>query len=164
MEKDCIICFETTLEIETSLQRIADEERLNVSLVVESIVNNYLKENKEFKGSYLEQRRFERQKVDIQAFIGHSDWPRRDFKECKILDISMSGIRLSIPRETGFRIQEDAKDTTFSIIFTLPKNLWAINVKFQPRRIYEAEAEIQVGAIFVKPTFHTFTALSNYLM
>ena len=166
MEKDYIICFETTLEIRNTLEKIAEEEKLTVSLVVESMVCNYLKDNKEFKGSYADRRRFERKAVDIPAFIGNPEWRRRDFKEGKILDISLGGIRFSVPKGTELEIQEseDSKEAKLSVIFTLPKNLWAVNVKFKPKRVYETEDEIQIGAALVNPDYHTYMALQNYLM
>jgi len=164
MEKDQLICFETTLEAKNTIEKIASELKLSVPLVVESIVNDHLQEQNETKCQFFDRRHFERKQVDIAAFMGHTDQPRRDFKEGKIVDLSMAGVKFSIPKDTKIDIQENAKDDTLSIIFSLPQMPWPVHVKIQPKRLCEREERTEIGAIFVKPDQYSFNALSSYLM
>jgi hypothetical protein len=100
MEKDITICFQTTSEIGNALERIAKEEDQSLSSVVESIIYHYLQDNKGFKGINQNRRRLERKNVCLPAFVGDPSWQHYDFEEGTILDISLGGVRLSVPKGT----------------------------------------------------------------
>jgi hypothetical protein len=138
MEKSTRICFQTTSEISNILDSIAENEKLSVSEVVNSIINEYLKGDKNSQGIKQNHRRFKRKKVALPAYIGDPRWQRSDFEAITILDVS--------------------------IIFRLPDNHWPINVQISPQRVLESTKEVQVGAALVNPDFHAYSALQKYLM
>ncbi|NPU86432.1 MAG: PilZ domain-containing protein [Syntrophaceae bacterium] len=166
MEKGITVCFQITLEISNALDKIAKYEKRSVSEVVGLIIDHYLKENKEFQGIKQNRRRFERKKVDLPAYIGDPRWQRSDFEAITIMDISIGGIRFSIPKGTKLEIQRNSDSDTekFSIIFRLPNYYWPINVEIAPQRVIESSEEFQVGAALVNPDFHAYSALQKYMI
>lgn len=164
MEKGTIICFQTTSEISNTLDSIAENEKLSVSEVVDSIINRYLKDDKQSQGIKQNHRRFERKKVDLPAYIGNPRWQRRDFEAINILDVSIGGIRFAVPKGTKLEIRNDSGSDNFIIIFSLPNYHWPINVQISPQRVFESTEEVQVGAALVNPDFHAYSALQKYLM
>jgi hypothetical protein len=166
MEKSTRICFQTTSEISNILDSIAENEKLSVSEVVDSIINRYLKDAKECQVIKQNHRRFERKKVALPAFIGDPRWKRRDFEAITMLDISIGGIGFAVPKGTKLEIRNNSVSGSdnFIIIFSLPNNHWPINVKISPQRVFESEEKVQVGAALVNPDFHAYSALQKYLM
>ena len=166
MEKSTRICFQTTSEISNILDSIAVNEKLSVSEVVDSIINQYLKDDKKSQGIKQNHRRFERKKVALPAYIGDPRWQRSDFEAITILDVSIGGIRFAVPKGTKLEIRSDSDSDSdnFIIIFRLPNNHWPINVQISPQRVFESTEEVQVGAALVNPDFHAYSALQKYLM
>jgi len=164
MVKDGTISFQTSSEIRHYLEKLAEQEKQSVPFVVESIIHNYLKENKVLESIYQSRRRSERIKADLPAFIGDPRWQRKNFIAVKIIDLSFGGIRFSAPKGTRLAIESNGEAAEFKVIFTLPNTSWPINVKFHPRRVSESEEEDHVGAAFVNPDFYTCTVLQKYLI
>jgi hypothetical protein len=166
MEKGITICFQTTSETSNALDKIAEDEKLGVSEIVDIIINRYLKDNNEFPGIKQNRRRFERKKVDIPAHIGDPRWQRCNFEAITILDISIGGIRFAVPKGTKLEIQKDSDSATdkFIVIFRLPNYHWPINVQIAPQRVFESTEEVQVGAALVNPDFQAYSALQKYMI
>ena len=164
MKKDNTICFQTSSEIKSSLEKIAEKERQSVSSVVESIIYHYLKNNKAVEGIFQNRRRFERKKVSIPAYIGYTRWQSDDFVAGTILEISLGGIKMSIPKGTEMEIQNVSKTDEISVIFRIPSCHWPISVKINPRGVYESAEEVQFGASLINPNFQAYSALQKYLM
>ena len=164
MIKDSTISFQTSSEICRCLERLAEQEMQSVPSVVESIIYSHLKDNKVFEGIFQSRRRSERIKVGLPAFIGDPRWQREEFIAVHIIDLSFGGIRFSAPKGTRLVLQNDSASAEFNVIFTLPNTLWPINVKFHPRRVFESDKEVHVGAALVDPDFYTCMVLQKYLM
>jgi len=166
MEKSTRICFQTTSEISNILGSIAENEKLSVSEVVNSIINRYLKDDKESQGIKQNHRRFERKKVGLPAYIGDPRWQRQDFEPITILDVSIGGIGFAVPKGTKLEIRNDSESDpdNFIIFFRLPNCPWPIKVQISPQRVLESAEEVQVGAALVNPDFHVYSALQKYLM
>ncbi len=114
-------------------------------------------------GVFLNRRRFERKKVSIPAYIGYTRWQPHDFVAGTMLDISLGGIRLSIPKGTKVEIQNVSETDELSIIFSIPTSLWPISMKINPQRIFESAEEVQVGASLINTNFQAYSALQKYL-
>jgi hypothetical protein len=166
MENGTRICFQTTSEISNTLESIAENKKLSVSEVVDSIINRYLKDDKESQDIKQNHRRFERKKVGLPAYIGDSRWQRCDFEAITILDVSIGGIRFAVPKGTKLEIRNGSNSDSDNliIIFHLPNYHWPINVQISPQRVFESTEEVQVGAALVNPDFHAYSALQKYLM
>jgi hypothetical protein len=164
MKKDNTICFQTSSEIKRFLEKIAEKESQSVSSVVESIIYHYLKNDKAVEGIFQNRRRFERKKVSIPAYIGDTRWQRHDFVAGTILDISLGGIKMSIPKGTKVEIQNVNEADKFSIIFRIPNYHWPISVKISPQGVFESTEEVQFGAALINPDFQAYSALQKYLI
>jgi hypothetical protein len=164
MKKDTTICFQTSPEISHCLEKIAEREKMSVSSLVESIVHNYLKDDKPAEGTFQNRRRFERKKITIPAYIGYARWQRDDFEESTILDISLGGIKMSIPKGAKVDVQNVRDTEEISVIFRIPSCYWPISVKIAPQAVSETTEDVQVGAAIVNPDFQAYSALQKYLM
>lgn len=80
-----------------------------------------------------------------------------------ILEISLRGIRFTIPKETVLSISADQTNSEFSLSFTLPGNMLPIIVKCLPKWVNETPAEVQIGAVFEDIVFPFRKALEEYL-
>lgn len=164
MVKDSTISFQTSSEICRHLEKLAEQEKQSVPSFVEAIVCSHLKEKKLLEGIVQSRRRSERIKVGLPAFIGDSRWQRWEFIAVNIIDLSFGGICFSAPKGIGLVIESNSETAELNVIFTLPKTLWPIKVKFQPQRVIEGADTVQVGATLVNPDFYACTALQKYLM
>ena len=166
MGKSTKICFSTTSEIKDALHKIAEDAHLTVSEVIQQIIEHHLEEGCRRQGTKPDQRRFERKKIGLSAYIGDPRWQRTDFESVKIMDISIGGIGFTLPIGTKLEIQKDmdGNKETFLMIFRLPNYHWPINVQVAPQWIYECPNEIQVGATLVNPDFYAYSALQKHLM
>lgn len=164
MQKDTTICFQTSSETKACLEKIAAKEDRSVSSLVESIIHNYLKNDKPVEGTCQNRRRFERKKITIPAYIGYTRWQRDDFEESTILDISLGGIKMSIPKGAKVDVHNVRDSEEISIIFRIPSCYWPISVKITPQAVFESTDNIQIGASIINPDFQAYTALQKYLM
>jgi hypothetical protein len=164
MNKDNTICFQTSSEIKSLLEKIAEKESQSVSSVVETIICHYLKNDKSLGSVFQNRRRYERKEVSIPAYIGDPRWQRHDFVAGTILDISFGGIRMSIPKGTKVEIENADETDKFSVIFRIPDYHWPVNVKISPRRVIDSEEVVQIGASLTNPDFHAYSALQKYLI
>jgi len=119
-----------------------------------------------FQGITQNRRRFERKKVDLPAYIGDPRWQRHDFEFITILDISMGGIRMVVPKRMKLKIRKgnDSAPDKLIIIFRIPDFFWPIKVQISPERVLELTAEIQIAATIVEPSFPSHSILQKYLM
>ena len=125
------------------------------------------------RGSFLEKiaersnnqdrRGFERKRVNCRACIGEDQSKAGEFATGTIMDISIGGIRFSVPKGKKLEINTDSETAAFSISFTLPENHWPIGVKCRPKRIVESADEVQIGAAFVDTDIRSYHALRQYL-
>jgi hypothetical protein len=102
--------------------------------------------------------------LTLKAFIGDPKWQRKDFVEGTIIDISLGGIKFSVPKGTKVEILVGDKLTEYSVIFTLPNQLWKTNMKCRSPRVVESRDAVQVGAAFVSPDFSTCSVLQKCLI
>ena len=163
MEKDTTICFQTSFHVNKLLEDIAAERKTTVSSVVDDIVRSHFKESKESDKPEHDRRRFERKVVDLSAYLGNSNWQRREFEAITILDISIGGVKFSIPKGTKLEIKTGCEIDKFIIIFRLPNYSWPISIEISPQRIFETEHEIQIGAALLNPDYCAYTALQSFL-
>jgi hypothetical protein len=163
MKKNVSICFRTSAAIRDALSNIAEEERKSVSSVIESIIYQHLKTGIAIDGIGKERRRFLRKKVSLPAFIDAADSRKREFEAGTVLDISMGGIRFSVPKGTKFEAQNGSNDSEFSVLFILPEESKPVRIKCRTMQIYDESQVLQIGAAFMDADFNSYRALHNYL-
>jgi hypothetical protein len=111
-----------------------------------------------------DRRRSERRKVALPAFIGAAHSNARDFETGTVLDISLGGIRFSVPKGTTVELRMEGDRNEFSVIFTLPNAHWRTNVICRPQRIVESANNVQIGASVLNPDYFYKKSLHKYDM
>ena len=86
------------------------------------------------------------------------------FHTAKVMDISLGGIRLSIPQGVNLAIHKDIETNELHIVFTLPEATHPINVKCKPRNVHEYGEDIQIGADFIDSDFNSYQTLQKHLI
>jgi hypothetical protein len=163
IHKSNAIYLQISSEIKHFLEKIAEKERKTVSAVVESIVRHHFKNEKAVEVISQNRRRFERKKTSIPAYIGDARWQRHDFVAGTILDLSLGGIKMSIPKGTRVEFRTAGVPDELNVIFTIPTSLWPISMRISPHRVFESAEEIHFGASLINPSFPAYSALQKCL-
>jgi len=156
MKKHTTICFRTSSEIRIAIETIAENERQSLSSLIESILFRHLKETKSLPVSGTERRRHDRKKISVPALIRESNEGKNDFETGAILDISLYGMRISVPKGTQLEIKAEGASSTIEVTFTLPNATQLLRMKCQPQRT--------IDAAIVDSDFNSYRTLQNYLM
>ncbi len=164
MSKDITICFRTSTEIRNSLQKVADAERQTMSAIIDNMLYQYLSEKKALQDIERERRQYIRKPVSLPALVMDQNEENRALQTGKVLDISLGGLLISIPKGGKLEVSASGETNEFTIIFTLPEAMQPINVKCKPQRTFESEGDVQIGANFVDSDFHSYQTLQKYLI
>ena len=164
MRKDSLICFRLSKNLHESLINVAQEERRSLSSAIEIVLTNYLKERKVLKGIKKENRQYPRKAVSVPTFINQASSGETKLHTGSITDISLNGVRISIPQDVPCEIFAEPDKCKFEIIFTLPNGNRPIHLTCESRRVLDSKEHIQVGASFVDGDFNSYKALQTYLM
>jgi len=162
MKKEVTICFRTSDELRGALENAAHEDHRSLSSAIELILTDYLEKNHEFPHQK-ERRRFVRKQVSIPAQIRSIDSDNKEH-EAVILDISLSGLRVSLPKESMPEIYEGADDSKFETSCALPEEEKSIRIVCRPQRVIPVNGDIHVGASFVDSEFTNYQQLQQYLV
>ncbi len=163
MKKDSIICFRVSKELHKSLIKIAHKEKRSLSSIIEIVLTGYTKDHQSFKDIKKERRQFPRKSILAPALIKKYGPGETKLDTGSITDISLTGLQITIPRDTSSLII-DAQTSKFEIIFTLPNKNRPIYLTCELRRIVDAEDSINVGASYIDANFQSYKALQTYLM
>lgn len=110
-----------------------------------------------------DRRGFERKPMNCRACIGEDRSRTGEFAMGTVLDISIGGVRFSIPKDKKLEIGINGETVELSISFTLPNTHWPIGVRCRPKRIVESTDEVQIGAAFVDTDIRSYHALRQHL-
>ena len=135
---------------------------------LEQIVNCHLfndsKNRKVFNGFKKEKRQYPRIITSIPAFISNGGSGEEKLRIGSIVDISLGGLRISIPRGMKYKVLIGPQTTEFEIITTLPDENKPIQLKCKSQRVVYSKDNIHVGASIIDADFHSYKAFKNYLM
>jgi hypothetical protein len=159
--KGVTVCFRTSEELRSALEKAAHQDRRSLSSAIELILTDYLEKNHEFSGK-AERRRYVRKQVLIPAHVKSIDSEKKEH-EAVILDISLSGLRVSLPKNSMPEIYEGAKTSAFETLFMLPQEEKSIRMVCRPERVVPVNGSIHVGASFVDSDFMHYRQLQQYL-
>ena len=153
LETNCNICALKEMDLCPYLERLA-----------KCHIFNALKGQKVFNNINKEKRRYTRTITSIPAFINKNGSRKAIIPIGSIMDISLGGLRVSIPRGMKYKVLTGLRKTGFEITFTLPGEKEPIHVNCKSRRVVDSEDNIHVGASIIDADFNSYTALANYLM
>jgi len=160
MKKNSLICFRASKALHESLAQIAHADRRSLSSMIEMILTNYLTDKKTFPG--IEMRKHPRKPVSLPTVIN-----QREFEQIGkglIIDISLGGARILIPKDFEQNITINSKGSKFDIIFDLSAENNPIKMVCESIRVVDDDASIIVGAFFVDAEFNSYQSLQTYLM
>jgi hypothetical protein len=161
MGKGVTICFRTSEWLRSGLEAIAREEKRSLSQVIELILEEYLKEHADFPAQE-ERRRFTRKPATIPALVKGSDSPNTELHGAVILDISLGGIRISLPKDCLTGLGEKSGASQFETSFVLPDEDRPIRIVCQSKRVVPVNGNVYIGASFVDSEFVTYQQLQKY--
>jgi hypothetical protein len=162
MKKEVTICFRTSEELRSAVEKAARDDHRSLSSAIELILTNYLETNHEFSHQNKERRRFVRKQVSIPAHV-KSIGSQKKKLNAVILDISLSGLRVSLPKEAMPEIYEGAGTSAFETSFVLPQEEKGIRMVCRPERVVPVNGNIHVGASFIDSEFANYQQLQRYL-
>jgi hypothetical protein len=161
MRKDITICFRTSKELRKSLEEVAREERRSLSALIQNALHDFVNQKKSLP-SGKEKRRHPRKEVflpTLASLVG-----TEGLHAGVILDISLGGLRLSVPKEYDFDIQKDDETARINILFTLPAEKSTVALKCKPNRIRQTNGETEVAVAFSDCDFPSYQKVQNYLL
>jgi hypothetical protein len=161
MSKGVTICFRTNEWLRSGLEAIAREEKRSLSQVIELILEDYLKEHADLSAQE-ERRRFTRKPTTIPAFVKGSDSPNTELHGAVILDISLGGLRISLPKDFIAEISDKSRGSQFETSFVLPDGDRPIRVVCQSKRVVPVNGNVYIGATFVDSELVTYQQLQKY--
>lgn len=164
MKKDSIICFRVSKDLHEALAHIAQNEKRSLSSVIDIVLSHYVKEHKSVKSLTKERRQYPRKGIIAPVLIKQHDSGETKIDTGSITDISLGGVRITIPRDAKCVISRDADPCKFEIIFTLPNENKLVYLMCEPRSVINDEESVHVGASFVDANFQNYKTLQTYLM
>ena len=162
MKKDCLICFRAGKDLHEALVRISKEDQRSVSAMIEMILTSHLKERKSIPADKKEQRQYPRKAISVPTIINQLENGQMGMGS--ISEISLSGVRILIPKEMQNDIRIHTQGTKFEIVFNLPKENKPIKLSCESRRVIDDKDCIHVGAAFIDAGFQNYKTLQTYLM
>jgi hypothetical protein len=162
VEKDSLICFRASKELHESLSQVAKEDRRSLSSTIVNALTKYLKEEKAFRGVKKEKRQYPRKALSVPAVMNRLDLGKMGVGS--ITEISLSGVRVLIPKDFNNTMQIDSQGSQFEIVFNLPSENRPIKLSCESNRVVDSLDSIHIGASFVDADFQSYKALQTYLM
>lgn len=162
MKKEITICFRTSDQLRSALEEVARKDRRSLSSAIELILTDYVSKSSLFPQQH-ERRRHTRKVVSLQARVKSGARAGRQH-EAVILDISLSGLRLTLPKECMPEIYAGADAPQFEASFALPEEERALRFLCKPERVVPINGSIHVGASFVDSEFVDYQQLQQYLI
>ena len=111
-----------------------------------------------------EKRQYPRIITSIPAFISNGRSGKEKLRIGSIVDISLGGLRISIPKGMKHEVLTGPKTTEFEIITKLPDGTKPIHLTCKSQRVLSYKDDIHVGASVVHADFRSYKAFKNYLM
>ena len=164
MEKDSLICFRVSRDLQESLVTISLDERRSLTSIIETVLVAYLQMRKMIKETNIERRSHRRKTVLAPALIKQYSPGGTKLDTAVITDISLGGIHITIPKDAKHEISVAPQKSRFEIVFTLPDDNKPIYMTCEPRRFVDSGESIRVGASFTDDVSQSYKTLQTYLM
>jgi hypothetical protein len=162
-KRNVMICFRTTEDLRNAMGRYAAEDRRTLSSMIESVISEHL-EKHGYKTIAQEKRRRLRKPVNIPAFVSEAGSETKLRQSGVIVDISLNGLRISIPKQAVDKINFDNSATTLDVTFALPEAAQPLNIRCKPIRLVDDRESVHIGAAFVDSDFKSYQILQQYLI
>jgi len=164
LARSVTICFRTSESLRNELEKIAGEDRRTLSSTIENILYDHIEKRKSATTFREEKRRFPRKNVSVPALISMAGAPLTEPRVGMLVDISLGGLRISVPGGLPLELRADGESSRLSIVFTLPHIKKALTVQAVPRHVFKYEDDTGIGTSFVDADLATYQMLRTYLM
>ena len=155
------------IDIDTlqNLQLLAERNIMDVGILINQMLKNFLHEVITSDLGVSEKRRFKRKKTIIPALVykkaRNSEMGR--YITTTVLDISIGGTKLAIPLEDDSRIEIFNNNSEFEIILHLSDTEAVSRFKCQLRHSAKDDKIQNIGAAFLQCDEYSHKELSKYL-
>ena len=164
MARTVTICFRTSEDLRREIEMIAAEDRRTLSSTIENILYEHLEKRKNIERFQGEKRRFPRKNISVPALISRPGAQPSEARAGMLIDISLGGLRISVPGGMPLELQADGESSRLSVVFTLPHIKKALTVHAVPRHVFKFEDDTGIGTSFVDADLGTYQTLRTYLM
>ena len=162
IKKEITICFRTTDELRNALEGVARQDRRSLSSVIELILTDYVGKSQVLPHQR-ERRRNPRKVVSLRAHV--KGGPKGKWEhEATVLDLSLSGLRLSLPKECMPDVYGAPGASQFETSFAVAEDGRALKFVCMPQRVVPVNGSAHVGARFVDSEFADYQELQQYLV
>lgn len=162
MRKESLICFRTSKDLHESLAYIAKKSRRSLSSIIEMALTSYAKERRAFQGVANDKRQYPRRVLSVPVVINLRESGQMAIGA--IMDISLGGVRILIPRNFKYQIPIADKGSRFEIVFSISSEKQPVSLICESKRVIDTEEGICVGASFIDADFNSYKILQTYLM
>ncbi|PKN07460.1 MAG: hypothetical protein CVU73_11885 [Deltaproteobacteria bacterium HGW-Deltaproteobacteria-8] len=160
INKDVTICFRTNSKIQAALKAVAEQEQLNVSALINSLLEEYLKTT---TGD--EKRRHNRKKASIPVTIHGKSVSGSVLLSGTIQDVSLSGVRIAVADPDKTTLAINAEINRFEIVFRLPDgSLRPVSITCKPSRVSKVGEDLHIGAAFQDGDLQSYFEIQGFLM
>jgi hypothetical protein len=111
-----------------------------------------------------EERRYPRSKVAFPALVHEFGLNDKTVHAGMVLDLSLGGLKMSIPDGYRYKQREDMKTSGVSIVFAMPGSDRPLDMLCVPRHMYLSGGVTIMGVSFMETDFTGLQTLQNYLV
>lgn len=162
MNNEIVICFRASEDLRRALETIARADRRSLSSAVKLILADYLEKGKGARAQR-ERRRYPRRTVVFPAYVTTCD-DAKGLYGALVLDLSLGGMYLSMPRDCVSKIYEEDEKAEFEASFVVADRNERIRIVCKIERIVSSNGDVYVGASFVDADFANYQCLQQFLM
>lgn len=160
LNKDVTICFRTSAKLQASLKAAALREQVNVSALINSLLNDFLKTN---SGS--DKRRHNRKESIIPVIINGMTSSGPVLLTGTIQDVSLGGVRIAIPKHEQATLVINAEVKDFEIVFRLPDgSTRPVSMTCKPSRVSKVGEDLHIGASFQDGDLQSYFEIQSFVM
>src|SRR5208283_1173747 len=140
-------------------------QELFVAPGTDIVVRNPLDVEKPLPAAVIEneKRHHQRKTVHIPTLINKMNTDLKSYHPGVIQDISLTGLRLTISKNSGYTFNIDDGETTLDIIIALPDETAPFKIKCRSYRFMDNDGVIDVGAAFVDSNSASYQLLQKHL-
>ncbi|EFI33359.1 hypothetical protein Dthio_PD0687 [Desulfonatronospira thiodismutans ASO3-1] len=152
-------------ELHHKLNLVALQENLRPSVLLESILNDYIQEKEFIDMKADDKRRFRRKSVVLPAMVyeGSDDPNVGRYFATTVYDISVGGICLAFPLEREGKIEFLKSRSEYEVICYLSGSEELSRFKCIPHYASRDDYTLKVGGSFVQAPADSHDKLSQYL-
>lgn len=163
ISKEVTLYFQSDQKLCRRLEMIALKKDQPVSLTITDILQEYVKSHEESIKRY-EKRRYERKAVSAITRVTNLAVSSSEPIEGLVLDLSLGGLCVSLPKTTAGAIGGPEKEPRFKATFVVPEFNKPVTMLCEPKWSMPSGGNVHMGASFVDGDFLQYQTLQQFLI